>query len=493
MIQETIARFDETGSSGEHGSNSKNLLIESLLEEYCLLYTKDDHLGSKLFDGLREKFESLGLLPNRSIPPNLRIKYRQHLRHFTRLVLQKTELKEASSKENALQKLQAPINIGLENAVSCPVFPSTRLENEYTDINFLARGGFGRVFRAKHVLDGNIYAIKSILIRQSKHWEMSKALREIQTLSRLHHPNVISYKHAWLEAASSELSELSLENASDVSSKQPKPPLPLECASSASLKMPTRDSSDIDIVFRHSNESSCSIENEQSLPFKTVPDKVVIPSVHLYIAMQYCEETLRDWMKRRNSSDGLIDLNVNLTIFRQVVEGVDAIHGAGIIHRDLKPENIFFNHSTCQVQIGDFGLARFLPQKAAHSTLTPISSNVCQLNRFGFTNGIGTHSYAAPEQITGGQYDQKCDIYSLGYILVELFQKWPTEFERAKCFQDLRKQIVPANVQKNWPAITELVQDLILPFPDRRPSAAELLRRLSDISRDFLEARKIGF
>ncbi|XP_065561872.1 eukaryotic translation initiation factor 2-alpha kinase 1-like isoform X3 [Artemia franciscana] len=436
MIQETIARFDETGSSGEHGSNSKNLLIESLLEEYCLLYTKDDHLGSKLFDGLREKFESLGLLPNRSIPPNLRIKYRQHLRHFTRLVLQKTELKEASSKENALQKLQAP---------------------------------------------------------QSKHWEMSKALREIQTLSRLHHPNVISYKHAWLEAASSELSELSLENASDVSSKQPKPPLPLECASSASLKMPTRDSSDIDIVFRHSNESSCSIENEQSLPFKTVPDKVVIPSVHLYIAMQYCEETLRDWMKRRNSSDGLIDLNVNLTIFRQVVEGVDAIHGAGIIHRDLKPENIFFNHSTCQVQIGDFGLARFLPQKAAHSTLTPISSNVCQLNRFGFTNGIGTHSYAAPEQITGGQYDQKCDIYSLGYILVELFQKWPTEFERAKCFQDLRKQIVPANVQKNWPAITELVQDLILPFPDRRPSAAELLRRLSDISRDFLEARKIGF
>lgn len=93
-------------------------------------------------------------------------------------------------------------------------------------------------------------------------------------------------------------------------------------------------------------------------------------------------------------------------MFRQVVEGLNHIHGHGIIHRDLKPDNIFID-VTGNPRIGDFGLATsgqyHLADKAA-GAVDEVQSDL--------TRSIGTALYVAPElrSSTNSHYNEKVDV-----------------------------------------------------------------------------------
>ena len=90
----------------------------------------------------------------------------------------------------------------------------------------------------------------------------------------------------------------------------------------------------------------------------------------LHIQMQLCGDTLRNWLDTRNSRlispPNKISQIDNVSIFRQILRGVEYIHSQNIVHRDLKPRNVFVSSSTQRnisnerfhVQIGDFGLAK---------------------------------------------------------------------------------------------------------------------------------------
>ena len=79
------------------------------------------------------------------------------------------------------------------------LFHTSRYENEYGELEFLAKGGFGSVFKARNKLDGIEYAIKKLVIKYYDPEVIPKIIREVTTLARLNHPNVLSYKTAWLE------------------------------------------------------------------------------------------------------------------------------------------------------------------------------------------------------------------------------------------------------------------------------------------------------
>ena len=56
-------------------------------------------------------------------------------------------------------------------------------------------------FSLQHELDGvklGKYAVKKVAVGNNHSW-LVKMLREVHLLERLHHPNIINYKHAWLE------------------------------------------------------------------------------------------------------------------------------------------------------------------------------------------------------------------------------------------------------------------------------------------------------
>ena len=48
-----------------------------------------------------------------------------------------------------------------------------------------------------------------------------------------------------------------------------------------------------------------------------------------------------------------------LTVFENILDGVDAAHKLGVVHRDLKPENILSNDTGANLVVADFGIARF--------------------------------------------------------------------------------------------------------------------------------------
>ncbi|KAF8983829.1 hypothetical protein BGZ46_009397 [Entomortierella lignicola] len=77
----------------------------------------------------------------------------------------------------------------------------SRYRSDFEEIEFLGRGGFGEVVKARNKLDGRFYAIKKIKLDPKDNVTNRKILREVTTLSRLHHQFVVRYFTTWFEDA----------------------------------------------------------------------------------------------------------------------------------------------------------------------------------------------------------------------------------------------------------------------------------------------------
>jgi serine/threonine protein kinase len=127
-----------------------------------------------------------------------------------------------------------------------------------------------------------------------------------------------------------------------------------------------------------------------------------------FLVMELMEgQTLRDRIADRPFS------NEDLTaIMVQILEGLEAAHGAGIVHRDIKPANIFLTRLGT-VKILDFGLAKSTRTELFESPI-PVDS----LTTPGTT--VGTISYMAPEQLRGEPVDARSDVFACGVLLYEM-------------------------------------------------------------------------
>lgn len=78
---------------------------------------------------------------------------------------------------------------------------SSRIQNEFTVLQWLGKGAFGDVLKVENKLDGGIYAIKRIELNPKNKMLNRKITREVKLLSRLNHENVVRYYNSWIESA----------------------------------------------------------------------------------------------------------------------------------------------------------------------------------------------------------------------------------------------------------------------------------------------------
>ncbi len=143
---------------------------------------------------------------------------------------------------------------------------------------------------------------------------------------------------------------------------------------------------------------------------------------NIFLVMEYVQgETLAALIKTNKSgSDTKLSPEFIIHIIIQTLEALEAIHGHGIIHRDIKPANIIvggLDEGTPYAKIMDFGIAKDLEEDDNLTKLTMLESG-----------GPGTPAYMAPERIdseTFGDIVPATDLYAIGIILFELFQKNP--------------------------------------------------------------------
>jgi len=143
----------------------------------------------------------------------------------------------------------------------------------------------------------------------------------------------------------------------------------------------------------------CKCENVVGFYQKYKTDKNII------FELEYCENNIYEAIINKYGG-----MEEEKSFFRKIVldisKALKKLHDNGVMHRDIKPNNIFLNHTSEKdgeriAKLGDFGCSIF------------IQDNV--------SDTIGTILYSSPEILQKIEYNEKCDLWSLGITLHELY------------------------------------------------------------------------
>lgn len=123
-----------------------------------------------------------------------------------------------------------------------------------------------------------------------------------------------------------------------------------------------------------------------------------------YVMENRPSRTLRELMDERFARAGKgFTVDELLTMAHDVGDALRCSHSKRIFHRDVKPSNILVTPEFRAI-LCDFGLAKVTDDK----TLTVAGTL------------MGTPLYMSPEQLQGGDVDQRSDLYQLGLVLYQM-------------------------------------------------------------------------
>ena len=124
---------------------------------------------------------------------------------------------------------------------------------------------------------------------------------------------------------------------------------------------------------------------------------------------EYCESELSEKLFNDGKFEDNYSNKNNLQTFKEITidlaNALKIIKEKGVVHRNIKPHNIFLkelNDGKFRVKLGDFSCAIYIKDIKD-------------------SEPMGTILYTAPEVIKNLDYDEKCDLWSVGVTLFEIY------------------------------------------------------------------------
>ena len=183
----------------------------------------------------------------------------------------------------------------------------------------------------------------------------------------------------------------------------------------------------------------------------TLYDRGTFEGTDYMIFVYLAGGTLREQLRKRDKKDTPFSADEIMRLGRQLARALSHVHKNGLIHRDVAPTNVWLDERG-EARLGDFDSA------VGRDTVQDCDPRP-----------VTTEGYAAPEQIAGGQADERSDLYSLGAVLYEAatFQRPPGTGagETAKSFAALRPDL-PRK-------LGTVIRRLLEASPEDRPASAE--------------------
>jgi serine/threonine protein kinase len=174
-----------------------------------------------------------------------------------------------------------------------------------------------------------------------------------------------------------------------------------------------------------------------------------------YLAMEFVEGPS---LKKRLGSGPLPLAEVRI-LQKRVASALEAAHQHNVVHRDISPDNLIMPDGDVRsAKVIDFGIAR--ARRAGEQTILG----------GGFA---GKLNYASPEQLglAGGDVTAKSDIYSFGLVLAEALLGRPIDMAGSQAQLVDKRRVVPAELSWVEPTIRPLLQAMLQPLPENRPSS----------------------
>jgi serine/threonine protein kinase len=305
----------------------------------------------------------------------------------------------------------------------------------FVELEKLGRGQRGSVFLCSHRLDEvdlGIFAVKAIPVGDSHQW-LVRMLKEVTLLGRLKHPNIIEYKHAWLENR-------------QLHTFGPEVPclfILMELANGGNLEeyinLTNTDSKAFDLNPVLDKEDRLKKKRQRAQYINGM--KVWPQTLHKEYDLERIKQKggilIENGIKKRY----LTPIEIK-SFFLDICNGLLHLHDHKIIHRDLKPPNLLMKY-----EIDKVGLPRVLISDFGECQLF---SEEVERQRTGAT---GTLEFMPPELLVQDEkgayipnHDPMADMWSLGVVLYFLcYSKVP--YTQTDDVALLKKEILEFKVE----------------------------------------------
>ncbi|KYQ88471.1 LISK family protein kinase [Tieghemostelium lacteum] len=153
-----------------------------------------------------------------------------------------------------------------------------------------------------------------------------------------------------------------------------------------------------------------------------------------------------------------ISWKLKFQIARDIALGMAFIHSCGIIHRDIKSTNLLVDENWV-IKICDMGLAR----------------QVDNINEKKLMTICGSDAWMSPEILLGEKYDNSCDVFSFGMVLIELIIRENLTPRLRNEDLGIDKQFLSTKIPEDCPKdLVKLVYECCQVKPSLRPSFAAI-------------------